>query len=101
MPVTQKKIGQGRNETLQAKPSDFTRYGASKEPTANTEVMDSDEAVACLTPQDMTLDENVDKEPGPTLITILTAIKNMKREFSAKFDGILSAIESLRQSLRY
>lgn len=41
----------------------------------------------------MTPEHIVDKEIGPMSATILAAIKDMKTEFFAKFDGILSAIE--------
>lgn len=38
-------------------------------------------------------------ESGPTSAAILTAINNMKTEFSTRFDGILSAIESVRKDI--
>lgn len=95
MPVSQKKVGQGRNKTLQAKLSDFTVSSVSREPAGNSEAMDSDEANASLTLQETTPGQNVYKELGPTSVTILTAINDMKTEFFAKFDGILTAIESV------
>lgn len=64
---------------------DFARSSASKESAVNTEAMDSDEG-ACSTPQDMAPDEIPDKESGPTSAAILTAIKDMKTEFSTKVD---------------
>lgn len=39
------------------------------------------------------------EEPGPTSATILEAINTMKTEFSTRFDGILTAIQNVRQDI--
>lgn len=100
--MSQKKVGQGRNKTLQAKLSDFTTANSSKKASANFEAMDSDEANASSTPEDKSSDRSNDTaegESGHMAATILTAINDMKTEFSTKFDGILSAIESVRKDI--
>lgn len=89
MPVSQKKVSQGRNKPLQAKLSD----------SASIKAMDSN---ASSTPQDNASDRSndmVEGESGPTSAVILTAINDMKTEFSTRFDGILSAIESVRKDI--
>lgn len=99
MSVSQKKVSQGRNKTLQAKLSDFTRPSASKKSSANTEGMDSD---ASSTPEDNSQNKSKDTaagELGPASAAILTAINDMKTEFSTRFDGVLSAIESVRKDI--
>lgn len=100
--MSQKKVGQGRNKSLQAKLSDFTAANSSKKASANFEAMDSDEANASSTPEDKSSDRSNDTaegESGHMAATILAAINDMKMEFSTKFDGILSAIESVRKDI--
>ncbi|CAI5677371.1 unnamed protein product [Oreochromis niloticus] len=102
MPVSQKKVSQGRNKTLQAKLSDFTKSRASKDPSASGGAMDSGEASASGTPEVNAPDRSKDMAAGvscPTSAIILTTINNMKTEFSTRFDDILSAIESVRKDI--
>lgn len=102
MPLSQKKVCQGRNKSLQAKLSDFTAANSSKKASANFEAMDSDEANASSTPEDKSSDRSNDTaegESGHMAATILAAINDMKTEFYTKFDGILSAIESVRKDI--
>lgn len=100
--MSQKKVGQGRNKTLQAKLSDFTRanVNVSKKSAANLEAMDSDEASS--TPEEKSSDKSNDTAEGGSghmAASILTAINDMKTEFSTRFDAILSAIESVRKDI--
>ena len=81
MPVSQKKVSQGRNKTLQAKLSDFKRPSASKKSSASMEGMDSE---ASSTPEDKSPDKSKDTvagEPGPMSAAFLTAISDMKTVF--------------------
>lgn len=99
MPVSQKKNTQGRNRTLQATLSGFTASSASK--TSPAKAMDSAKANASLTseePADGSKDKAAE-ESGPMSSVILTAINDMKTEFSTRFDGILSAIENVRKDI--
>lgn len=78
------------------------RSKSSKEPLANFEAMDSVEANASSTPEDKSSDRSNDTaegESGPMAATILTAINGMKTDFSTRFDGILSTIESVRKDI--
>lgn len=97
--MSQKKVSQGRNKTLQAKLSDFTRPSASKKSSANTEGMGSD---ASSTPEDNSPNKSKDMaagEPSPMSAAILTAISDMKTEFSTRLDGVLSSIESVGKDI--
>ena len=102
MPASQKKVSQGRNKTLQATLSEFTASSTSKKSSANIKAMDSVKANVSPTPKDKSLDRSNDEaagEPGPMSTAILTAINDMKTEFSTRFDGIMSAIESVRKDI--
>lgn len=84
---------------MQGKLSDLTRPSASKTSSANMEVMDND---ASSTPEDNSPDKSKDTvagEHGPMSAAILTAVSDMKTEFSTRFDGVLTAIESVRKDI--
>lgn len=91
-----KKVGRTRGQ--QTNLSNFASVTKAK-PTANDKAMDANANDAALANASVVKQTEANEDSDVTLRGIMSAINNMKTEFSHKFDGIFTAVESIRKDI--
>ena len=89
-----KKIGRTRGQ--QSKLSNFATVTKANS-TANNKAMDANDGA--LANASLVEQTEANEDSDVTLRGIMSAINNMKTEFSTRFDGIFTAVESIRQDI--